>query len=148
MQDKAKIDELAEYKSGGSPALLIAWKGSMESLPDLPEAPADLLIRGVPTPDILRQLGRFLSRETDPGASLQAFLKAVDESGESLEEWLSAFEVFAIFLESTAHRPNLRQATGYLHCCVSMAGTGSRYTTFPLAVETMLETYGYAGESA
>jgi hypothetical protein len=148
MQDKAKIETMAARKSGGSPALLLAWKGALESLPALPGDSLELVTEAVPSPDTLRQLGRFLAREPEPGTGLKAFLKEVDDSPESLAEWLKAFEVFAIFLESTPHRPSLSQATGYLHCCVSMARTGSSYGTFPLAVETMLETYGYAGESA
>jgi hypothetical protein len=94
----------------------------------------------------MRQLGRFLAREADAAAGLGAFLREVDESDEPLEEWLKAFEVMALFLDSTPHRPGLSQILGYLHCCQAVSHTGARYATFPMTVETMLETYGYSGE--
>ncbi|MEX0326621.1 MAG: hypothetical protein AB3N33_11100 [Puniceicoccaceae bacterium] len=146
MQEKAKVEHIASGKSNGSPGQQLAWLNALESFPSLEGQNMDLLLEAIPSPENARKLGQFLSREEDHGPALEAFLKQVDESEESLEEWLKAFEVFACFIESTAHRPSLSQATGYLHCCATVAHTGSSYATFPMAVETMLETYGYKGE--
>lgn len=146
MQEKAKIEAIAAGKSQGSPGQRVAWLTALESFPAVAGTDMDILLAAIQGPDAARRLGLFLSRETDPEAALQAFLREVDESEESLEEWIRAFEVFACFIDSTAHRPTLGQATGYLHCCAAVAHLGSRYATFPMAVETMLETYGYSGE--
>jgi hypothetical protein len=147
MQDKAFIDQIANERAHGSPSQLLAWRGALECLPTLPTEERQTVLEVIQTPDTARLFGRFLSREKAPDEGLRYFLKEVDESDESLGEWMKAFEVFAYFLESTAHRPSLSKAIGYLHCCVSIAHTGSNYATFPMAVETMLETYGYTGES-
>jgi len=148
MQDKALIEQITVERAHGSPSMQLAWKSALESLPCLPSANLESIIRSMPSPEGARLFGRFLSREVNPVESLGSFLDVVDESAEPLEEWMKAFEVFAYHIESTAYRPNLAQATGYLHCCVSMAHTGSHYATLPMAVETMLETYGYSGESS
>jgi len=105
------------------------------------------LSQAAPSPDTTRLLEQFLAREEDPTAGLQRFLEEVDESDEPLEEWLQAFEILAYFLESTSHRPSLTDALGYLHCCQAVSHMGARYATFPMTVETMLETYGYTGEA-
>jgi hypothetical protein len=146
MQDKATIQEIAEKRAHGSPSARAAWQNALESFPDLPDNLSRTVLGAIPSHESTRMLARFIARESDPERSVGTFLKLVDESPEPLQEWLKAFEIFALFIESTVHRPNLAQATGYLRCCVSMAGTSRQYTTFPMAVETMLETYGYTGE--
>ena len=148
MQDKALIDIIANRKASPSPSQLAAWQNALGYFPDLPPEAMDPLLPALPSPEATRMLGRFIARELNPVQAVQQFLQQVDESNESIEEWLKAFEIFAYFIESTAHRPTLGQAIGYLHCCASMAHSGSRYATFPMAVETMLETYGYTGEGA
>ena len=148
MQDKAKIQDIASKRAHGSPAALAAWQNALEALPDLPDAELEIILEASPSHETIRFLGRFIGREEDPAEGIKAFLKEVDESTEPLSEWMRSLEVFALFIESTPHRPSLRQATGYLHCCVSLERTGSSYATFTMAVETMLETYGYAGEEA
>ena len=140
MQDKELITEIARQKAGGSPSSEALWRHALDSFPDLFEPGLRLLLDGLHSPDATRMLGRFIAREPDPATSVRQFLREVDESSESLEEWLKAFEVFAFFIESTAHRPSLTNATGYLHCCAAASGTGTSYSTFPLAVETMLES--------
>ena len=139
------FEAVSEQRAKGAVSLKIAWRGALESLPALPADLLETLAPALPSPDTVRQFGRFLAREKNPAAALTAFFKEVDESDESLEEWLSAFEVLAYFLESTPHRPTLGEAVGYLHCCAAVAHTGARYASFPMTVETMLETYGYSG---
>lgn len=146
MQDKAKLEAIAATKSMGSPGQQLAWMTALEAFVGLPMDDLEAVLGALPTPDLALSMGKFLAREEHPLEALRNFMREVDESRESLEEWLKAFEVFACFIESTAHRPTLGQATGYLHCCVSAAHTGSSYATFPMAVETMLETYGYSGQ--
>ncbi|MEX0331398.1 MAG: hypothetical protein AB3N64_08255 [Puniceicoccaceae bacterium] len=146
MQEKAKVEEIASGKSNGSPGQRLAWLNALETFPSLEGPNMDLLLKAIHSPEVARMLGLFLSRDEHSEPALAAFMEQVDESEESLEEWLKAFEVFACFIESTAHRPSLSQARGYLHCCATVAHTGSSYATFPMAVETMLETYGYKGE--
>ena len=147
MQDPVIINQFAEALSRGTASLKIAWKVALESLPALSTAEVETVALATPSPDCLRQFGQYLGREADPAGALSKFLQEVDESDEELKEWMKAFEVLACFLESTAHRPGLGSATGYLHCCQAVSHTGARYASFPMTVETMLETYGYAGES-
>ncbi|HSH09748.1 MAG TPA: hypothetical protein VK995_05135 [Oceanipulchritudo sp.] len=104
------------------------------------------LSEAAPSADTIRLLEQFLEREENPLEGINRFLKEVDDSDEPLEEWLQAFEILAYYLESTPHRPSLSTAIGYLHCCQAVSHTGARYATFPMTVETMLETYGYSGE--
>ena len=105
------------------------------------------ITRAAPSPECLVLLETYLARESDPSSALQELFHQVEESDESLEEWLKAFEVFACIIEGTEHSPTLHQALGYLKCCHSVSYTGARYATFPMTVEVMLETYGYTGGS-
>jgi hypothetical protein len=140
------IDQISETRAAGATSLRMAWQSALESLPALPDTLLAQIGPALPSPDATRHLARFLAREADPPAAVEQFLQEVDDSDESLDEWMLAFEVMAYFLDSTPHRPGLTQALGYLHCCAAVAHSGARYATFPLTVETMLETYGYAGE--
>ena len=139
------IDQIAETRANGASSLRIAWKGALQSLPELPDEMFKRVAMAIPSADTTRHFAHFLAREGDPLAAMETFFKEVDESDEPLEEWMSAFEVMAYFLDSTPHRPSLSQALGYLHCCAAVSHTGARYASFPMTVETMLETYGYAG---
>lgn len=145
MRDKAPIEEFATQRAHGSPSLKAQWQQALHNFPQLPESLAKAILEVLTSPESARQLCAFVSREEDPTLAIETLFKEVDESNESLEEWMKAFEVFACFIDSTPHKPTLGMAIGYLHCCVSMAHTGSNYATFPMAVETMLETYGYEG---
>jgi hypothetical protein len=148
MQDKATIHDIASKRAHGSPSALAAWQNALEPFPDLPGPELAIILEAAPSHETIRPLGRFIGREEDPAQGVRDFLKVVDESPEPLSEWMKSIEVFALFIESTPHRPSLRQVTGYLHCCLSLERTGTSYATFTMAVETMLETYGYAGEEA
>jgi hypothetical protein len=148
MTDKSFIEGLVEDRAKGTASLKIAWKSAFESFPSLPAELLEPVASTLPSPDTARHFARFLGREADPAAAVRKFLQEVEESDEQLEEWINAFEVLAYFLESTPHRPSLTHALGYLHCCAAVSHTGARYATFPMTVETMLETYGYCGEEA
>jgi hypothetical protein len=139
------IDKLAREKAGGAESLRLSWLQALQLLPDLPLECLETLARALPAPDTARQLAIFLARDPDPETVVSEFLADVDESGESLKDWLEAFGVFANFIKGTAHRPGFASAAGYLHCCEAVVASGSRYETFPMAVQTMLETYGYEG---
>lgn len=103
------------------------------------------IARAAPSPECLRLLETYLSREEAGAAAISRLYELIGESDEPLEEWLKAFEVFACFIESTEHQPSLTQALGYLKCCQAVSYTGARYASFPMTVEVMLETYGYTG---
>ncbi|NDV60882.1 hypothetical protein G0Q06_00280 [Puniceicoccales bacterium CK1056] len=141
------IEKFALKKAHGAESLRISWLQALAALPDLPRGVLERVVVALPSPGATRQLALFLSREPDEAAALEGFLSDIDESGESLNDWLAAFEVFADHLRGTAHRPSLTDAAGYLHCCEEAIDSGSRYETFPMAVQTMLETYGYEGNS-
>lgn len=147
MPENTLIDELSEARANGVSSLRIAWTNALESLPKLAPEQFRQVAEVFPSPDTARHFGRFLSREQSPAEAMVQLLQEVDESDESLEEWMNAFEVLAYFLDSTPHRPSLTQALGYLHCCAAVSHTGARYASFPMTVETMLETYGYSGEA-
>ena len=146
MPTRSLIDQIAETRASGTSPLSIAWKSALESLPALPDDMFKAVAMAFPSADTARHFANFLAREEDPVTAMETFIREVDESDESLEEWMNAFEVMAYFLDSTPHRPSLRQTLGYLHCCAAVSHTGARYATFPMTVETMLETYGYGGE--
>ena len=148
MEQTNTLEDLANERANGSPSQKIAWTTALQSLPTLSPEKLCLLGKEMASPELARILGRFLGRESDPETALDQFFREVDESEEPLEEWFKALEVLSYFLESTPHRPSLGQALGYLHCSVAMAHTGSSFTTFPLTVETMLETYGFDGQAS
>lgn len=139
------INRIARERSRGAESLRLSWLQALNTMPDLPEACLERVSGALPSPAAARALALFLSREPDPADSIERFLSGIEESGESLEEWLAAFDVFAHWLRGTAHRPSLTDAAGYLHCCEAVIDSGVRYETFPMAVQTMLETYGYEG---
>ena len=141
------IRKLARQQANGSESLRIAWEQALATLPPIQETQLESIARAAPSPLVARQLAAFLSREASPGQALERFFAEVAESEEPLEEWLAALSVLAGGIRSTAHRPDLHMAMGYLHCCEAVAHTGARYETFPMTVETMLETYGYEGAS-
>ena len=147
MNSPDHLHKLANERAGGAESLRLSWLQALNSLPELDGETFELLARALPSPAATRQLAIFLSREADPAGAVQQFLTGVDESGESLEAWLSAFEAFTNYIRGTAHRPTLSQALGYLHCCEAIIESGPRYETFPMAVMTMLETYGYEGRA-
>lgn len=141
------IRKLARQRANGSESLRLAWEQALATLPPMQESQLEAIARAAPSPLSARQLAGFLSREQAPAQAVGRFFDEVAESEEPLEEWLKALSVLAGGLRSTAHRPDLRMAMGYLHCCEAVAHTGARYETFPMTVETMLETYGYEGSS-
>lgn len=141
------IEALSNERSRGTASLLLSWKQSLAALPPLPPEILRSLAMALPSPASARHLARCLSRELEPRRAVDELLQAVDESEEDLEDWLSGFSVFANFVEGTAHRPGLREAIGYLHCCEAVIESGPRYANFAQTVETMLETYGYEGAS-
>jgi hypothetical protein len=147
MNPPEHIEALAEKRAGGIASLSISWRQSLAALPPLPPDLLQRLALELPSPGSARHLAAFLSREADPQQAVLEFLKAVDESDEDLSGWLEAFSVFATHVDGTAHRPNLTEATGYLHCCEAVIQSGPRYATFAQATETLLDTYGYEGKT-
>jgi hypothetical protein len=147
MNPPEQIESLANKRSGGVASLYISWRQSLAAFPPLPPDVLQTLVMALPSPAASRHLAVYLSRETDPQQAVIDFLKAVDESDEDLKDWLAAFSVFANFIDSTAHRPNLTTAAGYLHCCEAIIQSGARYATFAQTAETMLSTYGYEGQT-
>lgn len=138
---------LADERSKGAASLRLSWMHALEGMPDIKTDWIKQIGLSCPGPKALRQFSQFLARESDATTALETFFKEVDESEESLEDWMEAFAVLANGLEATRYRPTLLMALGYLHCCEAVAHTGAQYETFPMTVETMLETYGYEGES-
>jgi hypothetical protein len=141
------IEALSRQRSCRTASLFLSWKQALATLPPLSPDNLQKIATALPSPASARQLARFLSRENEPGQAVDGLLRAVDESEEDLEAWLSGFSVFAGFIDGTAHRPGLHEAIGYLHCCEAMIESGTRYATFAHTVETMLDTYGYEGDS-
>lgn len=146
MNPPEQIEALSRSRSAEHASLYISWKHALAALPPLPAGDFETLATALPSPASARHFAAFLMRESDPQEAVAQFLKAVDDSEEDLPEWLSAFAVFARFIDQTAHRPNLTEATGYLHCCEAVIGSGVRYATFSQTAETMLATYGFDGE--
>jgi hypothetical protein len=146
MKPSDVIEKLALERAQGAESLRLSWLQALNTLPDLPAETLEKIAAALPSPGTARHLGLFLSRETDPAAALEQFLAEIDDSCESLNDWFAAFEVFANYLRGTAHRPALSDAAGYLHCCEEVIDSGARFETFPMAVQTMLETYGYEGK--
>jgi hypothetical protein len=142
------IDRLAKERAKGAASLLISWQQALAMLPPLPATQLRRIALACESPAATRQLARFLARESDPQAAIQALLETVDASDESLASWLSALATFADFLDGTPQRPPLRQALGYLHCCEVMIQSGPRYESFAATVQTLLNTYGYEGDPA
>lgn len=145
MQRTDIMNKLAREKAQGAESLRLSWQQALALFPELPVHALESLTRSLASPITARQLALFLARDPDPAAVVLEFLAEVDESGESLKDWLAAFGVFADFIKGTAHHPSFSSAKGYLHCCESLVASGPRYESFPLAVQTMLETYGYEG---
>jgi hypothetical protein len=147
MNPPEHIEALADKRAGGIASLGISWRQSLAVLPPLPPDILQNLVLALPSPGAARHLAGFLSREADPQRAVLDFLKVVDESDEDLEDWLAAFSIFATHIDGTAHRPNLTEATGYLHCCEAVIQSGPRYATFAQTTETLLDTYGYEGKA-
>lgn len=145
MQRTDIINKLAREKAHGAESLRLSWQQALALFPELPDETIEPLTRALGSPITARQLALFLARDPDPADVVREFLAEVDESGEFLQDWLAAFAVFADFIKGTAHHPSFSAARGYLHCCESLVASGPRYQTFPIAVQTMLETYGYEG---
>ena len=141
------IEALATRRAGGTASLFLSWSQALAMLPPLPDPQLRRIAGALPSPGTARHLARFLAREADPQTAVTTFLADVDESTESLEDWLAGFGVFADYLMRTALRPGLCQAAGFLHCCVALIESGPRYASFPQTVETMLSTYGYEGST-
>jgi hypothetical protein len=140
------INALADKRAAGVASLSISWRQGLAALPPLTAERLRELAMALPSPGAARHLARFLSREGDPQQAVDDFFEAVSESDEALPDWLAAFSVFAGFIDDTAHRPSLSEATGYLHCCEAVIQSGPRYATFAQATETLLATYGYQGK--
>ena len=146
MQTQELILKIASDRSGGKGPLTQAWIKSLDGFPSLPEDAFERFARAMPNTETAQYFRNFLLRDPTPKEALAQFFAEVDESEETLEEWLNAFEVLAYYLESTPFRPALSKALGYLHCCAAVSHTGARYATFPMTVENMLETYGFSGD--
>lgn len=147
MNSTELIEKLAWSRSKGTASLHLSWTQALTAFPELPGSKLETIAKALPSPTSAREFAVFLSREDDPAKALDSFLADIDESESFLEEWLEAFEVLSTHLRGTAHRPTLTHAAGYLHCCEAVIDTGARYETFPMAVQTMLETYGYEGSA-
>jgi hypothetical protein len=126
--------------NSGSPSDSILWQRAIDRLPDL--AGSDVLRQAAEHPQQLDTIGRYLARETDTAAALNNFLQDVDESPCSLAMWLKALVAFDDCLRTSAHRPTLSQAAGYLSCCAEAAASNAQ-TDLSLCVRSFFEDFGY-----
>lgn len=139
------VATLARRMAGDTASLLAPWQQAVSMLDFLKPPFLEQLVTACPGPATARQLALFLAREEDPNACVTVFLKDVDESGESLPEWLDGFRVLATHLEGTRRQPDFSDACGFLHCCAVVVDSGPRYASFADTVESMLATYGFSG---
>lgn len=145
LMSENQLDALARERSQAMPASFAQWRAVTEQLFAISEVHTSDLLFALPNARTGWGLLKLLSRELNPESALQEFIKSVDASEEPLSAWLAALEILLTHIDKTSHRPTLQQAAGYLHCSVSLVGTGTRYASFADTVRIMLETYGYEG---
>ena len=143
--DNSQIESLVAEKSEGAQSLRLLWKQAIASLHPLCGDNLPLLVTALPDPTAARLFAKYLSFESDPLFAAQQFLEEVDQSEQSLKDWLKGFQVLAAYLETRSTKASLASLCGYLHCCDAAARI-TPGTAFPVIVETMLASHGFEGE--
>jgi len=149
--------EVVDRRAGGSPSQRLLWQRAHHAIAGtyLAQTTQIQLLEAAPSPSALEAFATLLQRALayreeifDDAANRvwEHLVEAIDDSEETLPAWLAALEVFFRWTEAKGLNPHLNGATGFLHCSALAVGTADHYPSFPVAVQTMLDTYGYAGE--
>lgn len=137
------IARWSRNKSAASPSLELRWKDSLTRCAHLPQQALDTVIEACQSPDTLRHLAQLLLRESDPAAALADFLRCVNDSDDTLEDWLESIATISRQTAGAYPQTRLSGAMGYVHCASFTVNSGERFASLPQATATMLETYGY-----
>lgn len=144
------ISTWLERKAAGSASQRLLWQQALDLLLSAHCTPAEALRLADAAPDAacLVRVARLLVRDPQPQYSLDLLFEAIDASSSDLADWLLGLAELQAWLEGRGRSTTLRLAVGYLDCCAAANAMQHSRIQLGAMVVSMLEVYGFSGESA